>query len=311
MKAMLLNNADQKPRLVLGELQKPEPGPGEILVHVHAAGVTHTELLWYPTTHTKSGTARARAVPGHEFSGVVAAIGKGKDAPDFAVGDAIYGMNDWYADGATAEFCVTLPQNIARKPATLSHEAAASVPIGALTVWQGLIDRAKIKSGERVLIHGGAGAVGLYAVQLARLRGACVITTVSSQDIDFVKQLGADEAIDYKASRFEKELRDVDVVFDTVGGDTFDRSWSVLKPGGRMITIAADGEGSADQRVKDAYFIVEPNQKQLVEVAKLIDAGSLKAFVKTTVPLAEASAAYSGTAGDKRSHGKIVIAVAA
>jgi len=309
MKAMQVNKVDQGPRLVLVELQKPEPGLGEILVHVHAAGVTTTELSWYPTTHTKSGTERPRAVPGHEFSGVITAIGKG--VQDFEVGDEVYGMNDWYADGATAEFCITVPQNIARKPATLSHETAASVPIGALTSWQGLIDRAKLEQAERVLIHGGAGAVGIYAVQLAHMRGARVITTVSTQDIEFVKRLGADEVIDYKASRFEKEVRDVDVVFDAVGGDTLDRSGGVLKPGGRMITIAADGEGTTDQRVKDAYFIVEPNQKQLVEIAKQLDAGYLRAFVKTTIPLNEASAAYSGAVRDKRGHGKIVISVAA
>jgi NADPH:quinone reductase-like Zn-dependent oxidoreductase len=143
------------------------------------------------------------------------------------------------------------------------------------------------------------------------MRGARVITTVSTEDIDFVKRLGADEAIDYKASRFEKEVRDVDVVFDSVGGDTLDRSWGVLKPGGRMITIAAEGESTTDQRVKDAYFIVEPNQKQLVEIARQLDAGSLRAFVKTTVPLNEASSAYSGELMDKRGHGKIVISVAA
>ena len=218
-------------------------------------------------------------------------------------------MNDWYVDGATAEFCITLPQNIARKPAILSHEAAASVPIGALTSWQGLIDRAKLAPGERVLIHGGAGAVGLYAVQLAHICGARVITTVSAQDIDFVKRLGADEAIDYKTSRFENEVRDVDVVFDAVGGETFERSWGVLKPGGRMVTIAADGEGTAEQRVKDAFFIVEPNQTQLVEIAKKLDAGHLRAFVKATVPLNEASAAYSGAVTQKSRYGKIVIAV--
>jgi len=309
MKAMQVNEAGQGPVLILVELQKPQAGIGEILVHVHAAGVTPTELLWYPTTHTKSGTARMRTVPGHEFSGVITAIGK--DVQGFEIGEQVYGLNDWFADGATAEFCVTLPQNIARKPGTLSHETAASVPIGALTSWQGLIDRAKLESGERVLIHGGAGAVGLYAVQLAHNREARVITTVSRRDIDFVKRLGADEAIDYKAFRFEKEVGDVDVVFDTVGGDTLERSWAVLKPGGRMVTIAADSEGTADQRVKDAFFIVEPNQKQLGEIAKQLDAGELRAFVKTTVPLNEASAAYSGAVRDKGGYGKVVIAVAA
>lgn len=309
MKAMQVNKADQGPRLILLELPKPEAGLGEILVHVHAAGVTPAELLWYPTTHAKSGTARTRAVPGHEFSGVITAMGK--DVEDFEVGDEVYGMNDWFADGATADFCITLPQNIARKPATLSHEAAASVPIGALTSWQGLIDRAKLEPGERVLVHGGAGAVGLYAVQLAHNRGAHVISTVSTQNIDFVKRLGAEEAIDYKASRFEKEVGDVDVVFDAVGGDTLERSWGVLKPGGRMITIASDSEGTADQRVKDAFFIVQPNQKQLVEIARQLDAGHLRAFVKTTVPLNQASAAYSGALRDKGGYGKIVITVPA
>lgn len=309
MKAMQVNQTDQEPRLILVELPKPEVGSSEILVHVRAAGVTSAELLWYPTTHTKSGTARVQAVPGHEFSGVITAIGK--DVKDFQIGDDVYGMNDWFADGATAEFCITVPQNVARKPATLSHEAAASVPIGALTAWQGLIDRAKLKQGERVLVHGGSGAVGLYAVQLAHHHGAHVIATVSSQSIDFVKRLGADEAIDYKTCRFEKEVRDVDVVFDTVGGDTLDRSWSVLKPSGRMITIASDSEGTTDQRVKDAFFIVEPNQKQLTEIGKQLDAGHLRAFVKASVALNEASDAYSGAIGGKGRHGKIVITIPA
>ena len=190
MKATQVTRQTRAPRLILVELPEPEAGLGEILVHVHVAGVTPKELPRYPTTHTKSGTARIGAVPGHEFSGVVTAVGK--DVEDFDVGDEVYGMNDWFADGATAEFCITLPQNIARKPTTLNHEVAASVPISALTAWQGLIDRATLERGERVLIHGGAGAVGLYAVQLAHNRGAPVITTVSTQDIDFVKRLGAE-----------------------------------------------------------------------------------------------------------------------
>jgi NADPH:quinone reductase-like Zn-dependent oxidoreductase len=307
MKAMQVINTDQGPMLIPAELPNPEPAVDEVLVHVHAAGVTPTEFLWYPTTHTKSGTPRTGAVPGHEFSGVVTAIGQ--DVRDFKVGDEVYGMNDWFAEGATAEFCITLPQNVALKPATLSHEAAASAPIAALTAWQGLIDRAKLEPGERVLIHGGAGAVGLYAVQLAHIFGARVITTVSGRDIDLVKRLGADEAIDYEASRFEIEAKDVDVVFDAVGGETLERSWGVLKPDGRMITIAAGSEGATDQRVKDAFFIVEPNQKQLVEIAKQLDAGRLRAFVKNTVPLNEAPAAYSGRVTSKNRYGKIVIAV--
>lgn len=309
MKVMAVNNAKQGPILIASALPQPQPGEGELLIRVRATGVTPTELLWYPTTHTKQGGARTRAVPGHEFSGIIAAVGKGADG--FNVRDEIYGMSDWFADGAVAEFCLTQPQNIAMKPKSLTHELAATVPIGALTAWQGLFDRAKMQSGERVLIHGAAGAVGLFAVQLAHLRGAYVIATASARNAKFVKQLGADEVIDYETSRFEDQVGNVDIVFDAVGGDTLNRSWTVLKPSGRIVTIAADSEATADQRVKDAFFIVEPNQEQLLEVAKLLDAGSLKAFVSAVVPLKEASIAYSRAVPDKRGYGKVVVAVSA
>jgi NADPH:quinone reductase-like Zn-dependent oxidoreductase len=309
VKAMAVNNAKQGPILIASALPQPQPGEGELLIRVRATGVTPTELLWYPTTHTKQGGTRTRAVPGHEFSGIIAAVGKGADG--FNVRDEIYGMSDWFADGAVAEFCLTQPQNIAMKPKSLTHELAATVPIGALTAWQGLFDRAKMQSGERVLIHGAAGAVGLFAVQLAHLRGAYVIATASARNAEFVKQLGAHEVIDYETSRFEDQVGSVDIVFDAVGSDTLNRSWTVLKPSGRIVTIAADSEATADQRVKDAFFIVEPNQEQLLEVAKLLDAGSLKAFVSAVVPLKEASIAYSRAVPDKRDYGKIVVAVSA
>jgi NADPH:quinone reductase-like Zn-dependent oxidoreductase len=138
-----------------------------------------------------------------------------------------------------------------------------------------------------------------------------VIATASARNTDFVKQLGADEVIDYKASRFEDHVENVDIVFDAVGGETLDRSWVVLKPGGRLVTIAADSESTTDQRVKDAFFIVEPNQKQLLEVAKLLDAGTLKAFVSAVVPLEEAAVAYGRAVRDTRGYGKVVITVPA
>ena len=278
-----------------------------MLISVRAAGVTPTELLWYPTTQTKEGAPRKSAVPGHEFSGVIAELGK--NASGFEVGQEVYGVNDWFADGATAEFCLTTPPSIAGKPATLTHEAAATVPIGALTAWQGLLERAKIRSGERVLIHGAAGAVGIFAVQLAHLHGAHVIGTASSANLELIAKLGAEEVIDYRASRFEDLTQKVDVVFDGVGGETLARSWSMLKPGGRMVTIAAGGNHAGDQRSRDAFFIVEPNQKQLTEVAKLLDAGELKTCVGAVVPLGEASSAYAGAVPNKRGSGKVVIAV--
>jgi NADPH:quinone reductase-like Zn-dependent oxidoreductase len=307
MKAMRVNEAPQGPKLVSASLSQPQAGDGELLIRVRAAGVTPSELLWYPTTHTKGGGARTGAVPGHEFSGVIAAVGRG--ASDFIVGDEIYGMNDWFAEGATAEFCLTQPQNIALKPKTLTHKQAATVPIGALTAWQGLFERAKVQPGERVLIHGAAGAVGLFAVQLAHLQGAYVIATASASNTEFVNRLGADEVIDYENARFEEQVEKVDIVFDGVGGETLARSWAVLKPGGRLVTIAADSEGTTDHRVQEAFFIVEPNQKQLRELAKLLDAGTLKSFVSAVVPLEEASVAYSGAVRDKLGYGKVVIAI--
>jgi NADPH:quinone reductase-like Zn-dependent oxidoreductase len=307
MKAMQVNHADRGPLLIATELSQPEPGEGELLIRVRAVGVTPTELNWYPTTHAKDGTPREGAVPGHEFSGVVAALGKNTEG--FEVGQDIYGMSDWFANGAIAEFCVTQPQSIAPKPLTLSHEAAATVPIGALTAWQGLFERAKMQSGERVLVQGGSGAVGLFAVQLAHHHGAHVIATASQKNLQLVAELGADEVIDYKASRLEDRSGKVDVVFDTVGGDTLDKSWSVLKAGGRLVTIVSGLPDNVEQRVKDAFFIVEPSQKQLLGVAKLLDAGTLKTYVNAVVPFEEASDAYSGAVLGKLGYGKVVIVI--
>ncbi len=220
MRAMQVNNSTQGPALIATELPQPRPREGELLISVRAAGVTPTELRWYPTSQTKDGAPRKGAVPGHEFSGIIAELGN--HASGFEVGQEIYGLNDWFANGATAEFCLTTPPSIAPKPATLTHEDAATVPIGALTAWQGLLDRAKIQPGERVLIHGAAGAVGIFAVQLAHLHGAHVIGTASSANLELIAKLGAEEVIDYRASSFEDRTQKVDVVFDGVGGEVLD-----------------------------------------------------------------------------------------
>jgi len=232
----------------------------------------------------------------------VARLGAG--VTGYSLGDAVFGFNDWYAEGATAEFCITKPANLALKPSSLSHIEAASVPISLLTAWQGLYVQAKLQKGERVLIHGGAGAVGLFAVQLAKSGGAHVIATSSKANIDFVKQLGADEVIDYRERRFE-EAGLVDVIFDTVGGETLDRSWDLRKPGGRLVTIAAEVESSTDPREKSAYFIVEQDGEQLASLSKLFDSGELKAFVKAELPMEEADHAYSSSIAGNR--GKLII----
>lgn len=308
MKVMRLSDSAAPTVLIEENIPRPQPGRGELLIQVYAAGVTSKELLWYPTTHNKNGEPRSRAVPGHEFSGVVAAAGE--DVTGIAIGQEVYGMNDWFADGATAEFCITQPGSVAPKPAKLTHAEAASVPIAALTAWQGLLDRAKLQAGEHVLVHGGAGAVGMFAIQLARLHGAQVTTTASPHNFEFVKQLGAERVIDYHAMPFEKIATAMDVVFDTVGGETLERSWGVVKPGGRMITIAPDSGASSDERVKQAFFIVEPDREQLTRIAQMLDAGELRTVVDAVLPLAQASEAYTGKVERRDGRGKLVIAVA-
>jgi NADPH:quinone reductase-like Zn-dependent oxidoreductase len=308
MRAMRLVKAtDGAVKFAAAEVPQPKPGPGEVLIRVHAAGVTATEVVWQPTTHTKDGGTRTNSILSHEFSGVVAEAGSG--VRDFRIGQETYGMNDWYADGALAEYCVAQPGDIAPKPPTLTHIEAATVPIAALTAWQGLIDRAQLQSGQRVLIHGASGGVGVFAVQLAHDHGGYVIATAAARNRDFVKQLGADEFIDYTTQRFEDVARDIDIVFDGVGGETFDRSFRVLKPGGHIVTIAASEEAAAetDDRRKKAFFIVEPNQQQLIQVTKLIDAGKLKPVVDAVVPLSDAVAAYDGSLKNRQGRGKIVV----
>jgi NADPH:quinone reductase-like Zn-dependent oxidoreductase len=291
MNAIYFKSRGGPEALVYGPAITAQAGEGEIVVRVRAAAVTPTELLWAPTWSTRGGEPRPfPIIPGHEFSGEVHALGEGVN--DTAVGQAVFGMNDWFQDGAQAEFCVARTMDVAPKPASLDHVMASVVPISSLTAWQGLLERAKLGRGERVLVHGAAGNVGLFAVQIAHAIGAHVIGTASKRNLEFVRSLGADEAIDYRAQSFDETVKGVDVVFDTVGGDTLTRSWNVLRPGGRTVTIAADAEHTSDQRVKDAFFVVEPNREQLMQISQMIDAGKLRVFVGGAFPLPEATQAY-------------------
>jgi len=304
MKAICLRARGGPELFAYEEVPQPHPGDGEVLVRVHAAGVIQTELSWLPTWTTQAGGPRPfPVIPGHEFSGEICGLTPG--VTDVRLGDQVYGLNDWYRDGAWAEYCVARVSDLAHKPSSVDHVQAAATPISALTAWQGLIERGGLAAGQRVLIHGAAGGVGTFAVQLAHLRGARVIGTASAANLDFVRSLGADEVIDYRADRFEDVARDVDVVFDTVGGETLERSWGLLKPGGRMVTTAASGEQTTDERVSAAYFIVEPSRTQLAEIARLIDGGALRPVVGDVFPLAEARQAYE----HKATHGKIVLRV--
>jgi NADPH:quinone reductase-like Zn-dependent oxidoreductase len=303
MKAIRLHGHGGPEVFVYEDAPQPRPGAGQVLVRVHAVGVTPTELLWPPTWATKTGEPRFPIILGHEFSGEVAGVGDG--VTSFALGAPVYGLNDWFGDGALAEYCVASELEIAERPSSVDYLAAAATPISALTAWQGLFERCQLAAGQRVLIHGAAGAVGVFAVQLALWRGATVLATASAHNVDFVQDLGAKEVIDYRAQRFEDIARGVDVVFDTVGGDTLERSWSTLKPGGRLVTIAASVEGSSDPREREAFFIVRPDRQQLMEIGGLIDAGTVRPVVDRVFPLALARGAFE----HKPTRGKAVVSV--
>jgi len=301
MKAARLHAYRRPESLAYEDAPDPRAGADEVLVRVHAGGVTRSELGWAPTSTTRTGQPRPLPIVlGHEFSGVVAAIGAGVSG--LAPGDAVYGLNDWFADGAGAELCLAKASEVARKPTSLDHTQAAVVPISGLTAWQGLFERGRLERGQRVLVHGGAGAVGVFAVQLAHWRGAHVTTTVSARSADVVRSLGADVALDYHTTRFDDVVRNVDVVFDTVGGETLGRSQAVLAPGGRLVTVAA---GQPQDETHAAFFLVRADAGQLAELARMLDAGILRPIVDAVFPLARAADAYT----HRTTSGKAVIRV--
>jgi NADPH:quinone reductase-like Zn-dependent oxidoreductase len=307
MKAVYLAQKGGAESLISGEILRPNPDARQVLVEVHATAIMPTEVQWAPTFQTQSGGPRPfPVVLGHEFSGVVADIGP--DVSGFKAGEEVFGLNDWFANGAEAEYCVVDHGGLARKPKSLSHAEAAVVPISALTAWQGLFERGNLQRGQRVLIHGAAGNVGMFAVQVARWRGARVIATASAANLDFVRALGADQVIDYRKTPFEDVICDVEVVFDPVGGETLDRSWKVLKPGGRVVTVATVSEKSSESRVRDAFMIVRADGSQLGQIARMIDAGELRVFVEKTFDLTEAREAYA-RAGRGGMRGKIALRV--
>jgi NADPH:quinone reductase-like Zn-dependent oxidoreductase len=226
----------------------------------------------------------------------------------FYPGDEVFGLNDWFMNGAQAEYCVAKATALARKPKSLVHVQSAVVPIPALTAWQGLIQKAKLERGQRVLIHGAAGGVGSFAVQFAHWRGAHVITPISSGNFDFVRSLGADELIDYRTTPFEEVVKDVDVVFDTVGGETLERSWPLLAPGGCLVTVATQSNAAVERRVRDAFMLVLPEGAQLTWIGRLIDQGEIRVHVGPIFPLIAAKIAYARARHGLR-RGKIALRV--
>jgi NADPH:quinone reductase-like Zn-dependent oxidoreductase len=295
--------------LVYEQGARPSPGPGEVLVAVKAAAITPAELTWGPTWTNRKGESRLPIIPSHEISGVVAEVGP--DAAGVEQGQEVYGLIDFYRDGGAAEFVAVKAEELALKPRTLDHVHAAAMPLSALTAWQAFRVRAALHSGQRVLVHGSAGGVGCYAVQLAKYFGAETIATCSEQNAEFVQKLGADRVIEYDRASFDQSVENADLVLDTVGGDTLERSWKVIRRGGTLLSIVAEPsqDRAAGLGVKAAFFIVEPSRPQLVELARLVDRGDLLPIVSQTFPLAAAREAFAAAS---RGHlrGKIVLEIA-
>ncbi|MFB6615503.1 NADP-dependent oxidoreductase [Streptomyces sp. NPDC085524] len=306
MRAIVVSEWGGPETLVEQDVERPEPGLNEILVRVHAAGVNPVD--W--KTRASGGLIAWGEVPivGWDVSGTVEAVGPGVTL--YSPGDEVYGMPSFPRQaGGYAEYVVGAARHFARKPASLDHVQAAALPLAALTAWQALVDTAGVSAGQRVLVHAAAGGVGHLAVQIAKARGAYVIGTASAGKHDLLRELGADELIDYRATEFEDAVTDVDVVIDALGGDHGQRSLKVLKPGGHLITLPApDGLPADPQDVRASWVLVEPDLKGLEEIAALADKGLLRPLIDTVLPLEQAAEAHEiGERG--RTTGKIVLTV--
>jgi NADPH:quinone reductase-like Zn-dependent oxidoreductase len=289
---------------------RPEPGPGEILVSVEAAGVGPWDG-WI-----RAGkSALPQPLPltlGSDLSGEIVSVGPG--VSELRAGDQVYGVTNPRFIGAYAEYALACAQMLSSKPTSLSHVEAASIPVVAVTAWQALFDHAQLKTGQTVLIHGAAGNVGSYTVQLARHMGVKTIATVATDDVSFVRNLGANTVIDYRTQRFEEEVRDADAVIDLVGGETQNRSFQVLRRGGKLISAVSPPDQHLAERhgVEAAFFLVSVTRQYLAQIARLVDAGKLTTKVGAVLPLADAREAHFMLERVRpQPKGKIVLAVEA
>jgi NADPH:quinone reductase-like Zn-dependent oxidoreductase len=289
---------------------RPEPGPGQVLVKVEAAGVGPWDG-WI-----RAGkSALPQPLPltlGSDLSGAIVAIGPG--VSELRVGDQVYGVTNPQFVGAYAEYALASAGMVSNKPTSLTHLEAASVPVIAVTAWQALFDHAQLKAGQTVVIHGAAGNVGSYAVQLARHAGLQTIATVATDDISFVRNLGADTVIDYRTQRFEEQVRDADAVIDLVGGEAQSRSFQVLRRGGKLISAVSNPDQDLARRhgVEATFFLVNVTRRYLTEIARLVDGGKLRTSVGAVLPLADAREAHFMLERVRpQPKGKIVLAVAA
>lgn len=284
----------------------PVPTAGEVLVAVHAAAITFDELTWEETWN-RDGISRTPIIPSHEISGVVAEIATG--VTDFKLSDDVYGLIRFDRDGGAADYVAVPADDLAAKPSTVSHTVAAALPLAGLTALQAVVDHAHVQPGDEVLVTGGTGGVGGLTVQLASRMGANVTATIRSDAAALPRKLGARNVIDVRTQAFDDGRAAYDVVIDTVGGRTLDRSFAVLRRGGRLVTLSAPPPADkADQyAVSASFFVVTPNRDQLMQLAALVDGGQLHVEIAGTFPLAQGREAFESGQRRNRRPGKTVI----
>ena len=308
MKAVRIHSFGPPEVLSLEEVPKPEPSNGEVVVQVKAAGVGPWDAL------IRSGkSALPQPLPltlGSDFSGVIESIGAGVE--QLKAGDEVFGVTNERFTGAYAEYTLAKASMIALKPKRLNHTHAASVPVVAVTAWQMVFDFARVSPGQLVLIHGGAGNVGAFAVQLAKRAGAVVIATASAENEGYVHRLGANGVMDYRTTRFYETLKEVDVVLDTVGGEALERSYEIVKRAGIIVSSATQPskEKAEQYGVRAMFFLVEVTRERLTQIGRLIDSGELKTEVGEVLWLDEARRAHEMLEGAPHRRGKIVIKIA-
>lgn len=308
MKAVRMHEYGDASVLIYEDAPRPEISDNQILVRVHAAGVNPVDWKLRSGMIKLPGAALP-SIPGFDISGVVEQVGPA--VTRFKAGDEVYAyLGVPRGGGAYAQFAAVPEADAALKPASLDHAHAAAVPLAALTAWQALVDKAQIKPGDTVLIHGAAGGVGHFAVQIAKAKGARVIATASERNLEFVKGLGADVVVDYRAQRFEDFAKDVDIVLDPIGGETQARSFEVIKPGGILVSIVQppDAAKLEEHKIRGAGFLVAPSGAELAALTALIDAGAVRPDVCATFPLDKAADAHRASE-EGVDHGKIVLLV--
>jgi NADPH:quinone reductase-like Zn-dependent oxidoreductase len=293
--------------LVAEDVPRPVPGHGEVLLRVKAAGVGPWDA-WIRSGRSVIDQPLPLTL-GSDVAGVIEAVGPGVSR--FTPGDAVFGATNERFTGGYAEYAVAVATKLARMPPRLRFVEAASVPVVACTAWQMVFDYGAVDATKRVLVHGAAGNVGAYAVQLAKRVARDVIATTSSAEAEYVRMLGADRVIDVEAARFDEVLSDVDVVLDTVGGETQDRSFAVLKPGGVMVSAvsAPDQQTATRHDVRALFFLVDVSSQRLEDIAALFEAGELQTRVGDVLPLTAARVAHEMLAGKPHKRGKIVLAL--